>query len=105
MIAILWAKVWKYVAGLGVLLAAIAAIFLKGKSSGEAKQQAKVDQAQQKADIATQQKDITESRHDTDTKVQNLPEAPAQTVANADPATSAGHLRDDGWVRQDGDGS
>lgn len=99
MIAILWAKVWKYVAGLGVLLAAIAAIFLKGKSVGEAKQKAKVDQAQQKADIATQQKDITESRHDTDTTVQNLPEAPAQVVATAKPSTAAGELRDDGWTR------
>lgn len=99
MIAILWAKVWKYVAGLGVLLAAIAAIFLRGKSAGEAKQQAKVDQAQQKADIATQQKDITESRHDTDTTVQNLPEAPAQVVATSQSSTAAGELRDDGWTR------
>lgn len=99
MISILWAKVWKYVAGLGVLLAAIAAIFLKGKSTGEAKQQAKVDQAQQKADIAIQQKDITESRHDTDTTVQNLPEAPAQMVATSQPGTAAGELRDDGWTR------
>ena len=105
MLAILWAKVWKWVVGIGVVIVAFGSAYLAGMRKGDAKQQTKVDEANQRAEVAQQQQQITESRHDTDTKVQNLPEAPAQTVANADPSTSAGHLRDDGWVRQDGHGS
>lgn len=98
-LAALWAKLWKYLVALGALLLAVLAIFYKGRSDGKAVQQTKVDAANQRADVAVQQREITESRHDTDTKVQNLPEAPAQTVDDADPATAAGHLRDDGWLR------
>lgn len=93
----LWAKVWKYVLALGALLLAVLAIFWKGRQDGKAVQQAKVDAANQRAEVAQQQQQITESRHDTDTSVQQLPEAPAQRIGDADPATAAGKLQ--GWTR------
>jgi cell division septation protein DedD len=94
----LWAKVGKYVVALGAILAAVAAIFLKGRSSGEEKQQAKVDEAMQKAQEAEQVQQVIEVRHDVDTTVQNLPQAPTQAVATANPSSAAGKLHDD-WSR------
>jgi hypothetical protein len=99
MIAIVWAKIWKYIVGIAVLAAAIAAIFLKGRESGKASNQAKVDEATQDAQIATQTAQAVETRHDIDQTVAQLPEAPAQTVATADHNSALGQLRDDGWVR------
>lgn len=99
MLAALWAKCWKYIAGLAVIGAGLLAIFLKGRESGKASNQAKVDEATQDAQIATQTAQAVETRHDIDQTVANLPEAPAQTVANADPNSALGQLRDDGWVR------
>lgn len=99
MFAIVWAKIWKWVTAIAVLGAAIAAVFLKGRESGKASNQAKVDEATQDAQIATQTAQAVETRHDIDQTVNNLPQAPAQTVADADPATAAGELRDSGWVR------
>lgn len=99
MIALWWAKIWKYVVGLAVVGAGLLAIFLKGRESGKASNQAKVDEATQDVKIATQTAQAVETRHDIDQTVSQLPEAPAQTVANAEPTTAAGKLRDDGWVR------
>lgn len=99
MIAALWAKIWKYLAGIAVLAAAVGAIFLKGRESGKASNQAKVDEATQDAKIATQSAQAVETRHDIEAANSQLPEAPAQKVADADPATAAGKLRDDGWMQ------
>ena len=99
MIAALWAKAYKWLIGIGVLAAAIAAIFLKGRESGKASNQAKVDEATQDAQIATQTAQAVETRHDIEAANSQLPEAPAQKVADADPATAAGKLRDDGWMQ------
>ena len=98
MIALLWSKFWRVIVGVALALAGIAAIFLKGRASGEAKQDTKVARAQQDAEVAKQSQQAVETRHDVETKVQELPQAPAQKVADADPSTAAGRLRDE-WMR------
>jgi len=99
MIALLWAKVWKWVCALGAVLAAIGGIWLWGREKGKASEQVKTRDAQEAAATAQATVEQLESRHATDTAVQNLPAAPLQTIADADPTTAAGKLRDDGWVR------
>lgn len=99
MIAIVWAKIWKWITAIAVVATAIAAIFLKGRESGKASNQAKVDEATQDAQIATQTAQAVETRHDIEAANSQLPEAPAQKVADADPDTAAGKLRDDGWMQ------
>jgi len=99
MLALIWSKVWKLVVGVGAVLLAIGSIFLAGREKGKAAEQVKTQAAKQKAEVAKQTTAIVESRHDTDTQVQNLPEAPSQAVASADVSTAAGKLRDDGWTR------
>ncbi len=81
------------------LLITIVTFGLYERSRGAAKQQIKTANAQAQADVAQANTAQVESRHATDVAVQNLPEAPAQTVATADPATAAGQLRDDGFTR------
>lgn len=98
MLTAIGAKVWGRIVGIGALLLAVLAIFLKGRSSGEAKQQSKVDEANQRADIAEQSQQAVETRHDVETEVAKLPEAPAQKVADARPDSAAGQLRDE-WMR------
>jgi hypothetical protein len=95
----IFSKIWGWLIGLAVVGAGILAIFLKGRESGKASNQAKVDEATQDAQIATHTAQAVETRHDIDQTVAQLPEAPAQTVANADPNSALGQLRDDGWVR------
>ena len=102
MFAALWAKVWKWVAAIGALAAGILAIFLEGREKGKESQQTKVDQATQEAQVATQVTQAVETRHDIDTKVTDLPQAPASTVANAPSGSAAAKLRDDGWMRPEG---
>lgn len=97
-LSVIWAKIWKYVVALGAILAAIAAIFLEGRSKGKESNQAKVDVATKKAQEAEQVQQVVEVRHDVDTTVQNLPQAPTQAVATADPSSAAGQLHDD-WSR------
>lgn len=99
MIAALWAKLYKWIIGIAVLAAAVGAIFLKGRESGKASNQSKVDEATQDAQIAIQTAQAVETRHDIEAANSQLPEAPAQKVADADPDTAAGKLRDDGWMR------
>lgn len=98
MLAALWAKVWKYVVALGALLLAVLAIFWKGRQDGKAVQQTKVDEANQRADVAEQSQQAVETRHDVETEVAKLPEAPAQKVADARNDSAAGQLRDE-WMR------
>jgi len=96
-IALLWAKVWKWVCALGAILAAIAGVWLWGREKGKASEQVKTRAAQDAAATAQATAQQLESRHETDTQVQRLPDAPAQPVATADPATAAGKLQD--WSR------
>lgn len=97
----LWIKFKAYVLGIGAFLLALAGAWLYGREQGKATQK-KSDQedlatANQKA--VEQVQHVQESRNETDAKVEDLPTAPAQKVADADPATAAGKLRDDGWLR------
>lgn len=101
MLAVLWAKLYKWIIGIGVVAAAIAAIFLKGRESGKASNQAKVDEATQDAQIATQAAQAVENRHDIDQMVQNLPEAPTSPVAKPVAGSAAAELGSD-WMRPEG---
>lgn len=97
MIALIWAKVWKWVCAIGAILAAIASVWLWGREKGKAAEQVKTRAAQEAAAAAQATAQQLESRHETDVEVQKLPDAPAQPVATADPATAAGKLQD--WAR------
>jgi hypothetical protein len=99
MFALLWAKAWKWVCGLGAVLAAFGAVYLTGRSRG--KQAGEADAQAARNDVANAQAktEQLESRHETDAQVARLPDAPVQAVATAAPATAAGELRDNGWVR------
>lgn len=99
MIALLWAKIWKYVLMLGSLLAVIAGIFFEGRSKGVKSMQTKVDTADANVVVATTNANHLEARHEVDVEVAKLPDAPAQSVATAAPDTAAGKLRDEGWTR------
>lgn len=99
MITLLWAKAWKGICALGALLAAVLGVYLAGRSKGKAVEQVNTQAAQNAAATAQATTAQLESRHETDVEVAKLPDAPAQQVAAADPATAAGKLRDDGWVR------
>ena len=63
------------------------------------KQTARADRAEdavrQQAQVITNAK----VRRDVDRQVQALPEAPPQRVADANPDTAAGKLREHGWTR------
>lgn len=100
MIALLWAKVWKYVVAAAALVAAVAGIYFSGRHKGKAvaEQATAVRDAQANAQAAQDTIKTQESRRETDAQVQQLPDAPAQKVADADPATAAGKLRDS-WTR------
>ena len=92
-------KIKEWLAILGSLLFTILTFGLYMRSRGVVAQQAKTANVQAKADVAQANAAQVESRHETDVVVQNLPEAPTQPVATADPATAAGKLRDDGFTR------
>lgn len=90
---------------LAAIFAVIAAIFgawffgrVKGASHQKQEDDAKNSQANEEA--AKQVTQAVEDRAHVDSEVQNLPVAPAQQVATADPGTAAGELRE--WVRKDG---
>lgn len=106
LIALWWAKTWKYVAAFGAILLTAIGLYEKGRIEGKAKEsQINVEaQAKANAQAIEQTTKVQESRNETDAVIASLPVAPPQTVATADPATAAGQLRDDGWVRPD-DGS
>lgn len=95
----LWLKLKGYLITAGVFLAALAAAVLYGRSKGKAAERVKTQAAESVAATAQAVVKQMESRHETDAQVQRLPDAPAQTVGAADPATAAGKLRDDGWTR------
>lgn len=97
----LWAKLKGWVIGLVALAGVIAAAWLLGRREGKvvATASAGKQQAENNAVAAQAQAAHAEVRHDVEVDTAKLPDAPAQRVADADPATAAGKLRDDGWMR------
>ena len=94
----IWLKLKGYLIAAGVFLATLAGAVLYGRAKGKAAEQSKTRAAESVAAAAQAVVKQLESRHETDAQVQRLPDAPAQVVADADPATAAGRLRDD-WTR------
>ena len=98
MLSAFWSKCWGWICALGVLIAAFGSAYLAGMRKGKDGQQAKVDQATEEAQSANQAAQAVETRHDVDTEVSQLPQAPAQDVATSNSSSAAGKLRDD-WMR------
>lgn len=100
-LAKLWAKAGTWLALAGAVIVAVAAAAVWGERKG--KQVGIADAAQdaiREANAAAQQvKDAARTRTDVEADASKLPDAPAQKVADADPATAAGKLREDGWTR------
>ena len=105
----LWAsflasKVGRWLAMVGGFLLALAifALYVWRKAT---KHQADTDEAKDAAEqvqAAHQIQHAAQTRAEVESETAKLPDAPAQTVATADPATAAGELRTDGWVRPAG---
>lgn len=97
----LWLKLKGWLIGAGAFVLLVLSAWLLGRSKGKAAQKATDDaqQAKANAQAAQQVQQVQESRHETDAENAALPDAGPQKVADADPATAAGRLRDDGWVR------
>lgn len=97
--------VGRWIVGIGAVLAGIAALayvaFRKGKRAQADTDAAKGAEASQRAAQAETKaiQHAAQTRQDVDNAITTLPDAPAQTVATADPATAAGELRTDGWMR------
>lgn len=100
----------RWIVGVGAVLAAlaiaIAAAFAEGRRKGANAQATKdkAKDAQSLAQAAQEAVDAANVRKDVDNETAKLPDAPAQSVASADPHSAAGQLRDDGWVRSETDG-
>lgn len=94
-------KLGRWIVGIGAVLAAIGAAclywFERGKRTQASKDKAR--DAQSLAQAAQEAVNAANVRKDVDNEAAKLPDAPPQTLATADPATAAGQLRDDGWVR------
>jgi len=95
----LWLKLKGYLIAAGALLAALAAAVLYGRAKGKAAEQVKTRAAQDAAVTAQETVHAHEVRNEVENETAKLPDAPAQSVGAADPATAAGRLRDDGWTR------
>lgn len=95
----LWAKAGVWLALVGAVIAAVFAAMLygehKGKQVADAAKQAIANARAAQASVAS----ASATRAAVEAATAKLPEAPAQKVADADPATAAGELRQDGWMR------
>lgn len=94
-------KFGRWVIGIAALVAAFIAAWWMAHMQGASAQAVKDAKAQQdaQADTAGQVKAAAQTRADVEADAAKLPDAPAQKVADADPATAAGQLRQDGWTR------
>ena len=94
------AKLKTWALALLAVIAANGSAWLYGRRGGKkaAEQAEAARDAQANAQAAQDVIQTQESRHATDQAVQQLPDAPAQAVGDADPTTAAGRLRD-GWTR------
>lgn len=97
----LWLKLKGWLIGAGAFVLLVLSAWLLGRSKGKAAQKIVDDarEAQANAQAMKQVQQVQESRHETDVENAALPDAGPQQVGQADPATAAGKLRDDGWVR------
>lgn len=86
----LWERFKTWLVVIAALVATGVGIWLKGRQQG--KQAAKQEQARQVIRAH-------EVRDEIETENAKLPDAPPQRVADADPDTAAGKLRDNGWMR------
>jgi len=94
-------KVGRWLIGLGAVLAAIVAALGIGRLKGR-KSQADADKdkdARVSAQAAQEVVNAAVVRQEVQRETDALPEAKPQRVLDADRATGAGHLRDDGWMR------
>jgi len=98
MLAAIWSRCWGWICAIGALIVAFGSAYLAGMRKEKRDQQAKVDQATQEAQSANQAAQAVETRHDVETEVAQLPQAPTQDVATAESSSAAGKLRD-GWMR------
>ena len=100
-LAKIWTKAGTWLALAGAVVAAIFAAMLYGEHKG--KQVGVADAAKQAiADARAAQASVTSAsatRASVEAATAKLPEAQAQKIADADPATAAGELRQDGWTR------
>lgn len=97
----LWLKLKGWLIGAGAFVLLVLSAWLLGRSKGKAAQKV-VDaarDAEANAQAAQQKVQAQETRHAVEAEVSKLPDAPPQKVADADPATAAGKLRDGGWLR------
>ena len=94
-------KLYGWLAAAAAVLLAIVTVGLYGRHKGKqaAEQAEAARDAQANAQAAGQVIQANEVRHEVEAENAKLPDAPEQPVATADPATAAGQLRDDGWVR------
>lgn len=99
MIASLWLKAKGWAMGLCLLLGGLVVAWVMGRQKGKQAGEADAQSARNDAANANARAGQLEARHDVDAAVAKLPDAPAQAVAAADPATAAGKLRDEGWLR------
>lgn len=97
----LWAKLGVWLALASAVLAAVAAAAVWGERKG--KQVGIADAAKQAvADAKAAQAAVTDAatvRANVEADTAKLPEAPPQKIADADPNTAAGQLRQGGWTR------
>ncbi len=99
-LTLLWAKAWKWIVAAGVLLAAVSAIFLKGRAAGVKTMQTKVDAAKDESAVATAVTQQLESRNATDAAIDAIPDAPAVPAGTPAPADSlVQRMHDDGFTR------
>ncbi|WP_062537426.1 hypothetical protein [Mizugakiibacter sediminis] len=88
-------KAWAL--GLMAAVLAVAGAYLAGRWKGSSAAKVKAEVSQQRAQIHAQD---AQARIDAevDHEIAKLPDAPAQRVGDAAPATAAGRLRTD-WMR------
>jgi hypothetical protein len=95
----MFTKLYGYLVAFGALILAILGAIFYGREKGKEADEAKVANVEVKADVAAANTEQVESRDATDTAVNDLPAAPAQTVGTADPTTAAGKLDSGGWTK------
>lgn len=89
-------KAWAL--GLLAFAAMLGGAWLLGRQKGKQAGAADAQDARNEAANAQAKANQLEIRHEVDAQVAQLPDAPAQPLAAADPATAAGKLRA-GWLR------
>lgn len=100
----LWGNVKAWLAAVVVAVAAAAAAYLLGRRKGasdaaaQAQLQQRAERAENQAAAAEAAAQHAEVRRDVESESTPLPDPGPQRVGDADPASAAGRLRDDGWT-------